>query len=136
MKNWILPAVAIGALLFMRTKQSVKKAIEKVSVSLDKIKLGFPLKITLNVFNPTPVKTEITYITGDIRYKGNKVANFSKTETQIVLPGNNKITIELRPSLEALALLKPNPTAPKTISITWELGTAFYNVTGEKSTTL
>jgi hypothetical protein len=136
MKNWILPAVAIGALLFMRTKQGVKKAIEKVSVSLDKIKLGFPLKITLNIFNPTDIKTEITYITGDIRYKGSKVASFSKTESQIVTPGNNKITIELKPSLEALTLLKPNPGAPKTISITWEVGTSFYNITGEKSTTL
>lgn len=136
MKNWILPAVAIGALLFMRTKQSVKKAIEKVSVTLDKIKLGFPLKITLSIFNPTPVKTEITYISGEIKYKGNKVASFSKTESQILQPGTNKITIELRPSLEAIALLKPNPTAPKTITINWEVGTAFYNVSGEKSTTL
>jgi len=136
MKNWVLPAIAIGALLFMKTKQGVKKAIEKVSVSLDKIKLGFPLKITLNIFNPTDIKTEITYITGDIRYKGSKVASFSKTESQIVTPGNNKITIELKPSLEALALLKPNPGTPKTISITWEVGTSFYNITGEKSTTL
>jgi hypothetical protein len=79
---------------------------------------------------------EVTYITGDIRYKSVRVATFSKTETQIVLPGNNKIEITVKPSLEALALLKPNPTAPKTINITWEVGTAFYNITGEKSTTL
>jgi hypothetical protein len=136
MKNWILPAVAIGALLFMRTKQAVKKAVEKISVILDKIKIGFPLKITLNIFNPTDLKTTITFISGDIRYKGSKVASFSKTESQVVIPGNNKITIELRPSLEALALLKPSPQAPKTISITWEVGTNFYSVTGEKSTTL
>jgi hypothetical protein len=136
MKNWILPAVAIGALLFMRSKQAVKKAVEKISVSLDKIKLGFPLKITLNVFNPTDIKTEITYITGGISYKGSKVATFSKTESQIVLPGNNKITIELKPSLEALSLLKANPTAAKTITVTWEVGTNFYNIAGEKSTTL
>jgi len=136
MKNWILPAVAIGALLFMRTKQGVKKAIERLSVSLDRVKPELPLKITLNVFNPTPVKMEVTYITGDIRYKGVRVATFSKTESQIVIPGNNKIEITVKPSLEALALLKPNPTAPKTITITWEVGTAFYNVTGEKSTTL
>jgi hypothetical protein len=136
MKNWILPAVAIGALLFMRTKQGVKKAVEKISVSLDKIKLGFPLKITLNVFNPTDIKTTVTYISGDIRYKGSKVASFSKTESQVVIPGNNKITIELKPSLEALALLKPSPGTPKTISITWEVGTNFYSINGEKSTTL
>ena len=136
MKNWILPAVAIGALLFMRSKQAVKKAVEKISVSLDKIKLGFPLKITLNVFNPTDIKTEVTYISGSISYKGSKVATFSKTESQIVLPGNNKITIELKPSLEALSLLKANPGAAKTITVTWEVGTNFYNITGEKSTTL
>jgi hypothetical protein len=136
MNNWILPTVAIGALLFMKSKQATKKALEKISVSLDKIKLGFPLKITLNVFNPTDIKTEVTYITGDIRYKGNKVATFSKTESQVMVPGNNKITIELKPSLEALALLKPSPGTPKTISVTWEVGTNFYNITGEKSTTL
>jgi hypothetical protein len=136
MQNWILPAVAIGALLFMRSKQAVKKAVEKVSVSLDKIKLGFPLKITLNIFNPTDLKTTITYITGDIRYKGNKVATYSKTESQVITPGNNKIEIELKPSLEALALLKKTPNAPKTISVTWEVGTNFYNISGEKSTTL
>jgi len=136
MKNWLLPAVAIGALLFMRTKQATKKAIEKISVSLDKIKLGFPLKITLNIFNPTDIKTEVTYITGDIRYKGNKLATFSKTESQVIVPGNNKITVELKPSLEALALLKPSPGTPKIISVTWEVGTNYYNITGEKSTTL
>jgi hypothetical protein len=136
MKNWLFPAVAIGALLFMRTKQATKKAIEKISVSLDKIKLGFPLKITLNIFNPTDIKTEVTYITGDIRYKGNKLATFSKTESQVIVPGNNKITVELKPSLEALALLKPSPGTPKIISVTWEVGTNFYNITGEKSTTL
>jgi hypothetical protein len=136
MKNWILPAIAIGALLFMRTKQATKKAIEKISVSLDKIKLGFPLKITLNVFNPTDIKTEVTYITGSISYKGSKVASFSKTETQVVMPGNNKITIELKPSLEALSLLKASPGIPRTISVSWEVGTNFYNITGEKSTTL
>jgi long-subunit fatty acid transport protein len=136
MQNWILPAVAIGALLFMRSKQAVKKAVEKISVSLDKIKLGFPLKITLNIFNPTDLKTTITYITGDIRYKGNKVATYSKTESQVITPGNNKIEIELKPSLEALALLKKTPNAPKTISVTWEVGTNFYNISGEKSTTL
>jgi hypothetical protein len=64
------------------------------------------------------------------------VATFSKTESQIVLPGNNKITIELKPSLEALSLLKANPTAAKTITVTWEVGTNFYNIAGEKSTTL
>ena len=136
MKNWLLPAVAIGALLFMKTKQATKKAIEKISVSLDKIKLGFPLKITLNVFNPTDIKTEVTYITGSISYKGSKVASFSKTETQVVTPGNNKITIELKPSLEALSLLKASPGTPRTISVAWEVGTNFYNITGEKSTTL
>ena len=136
MKNWILPAVAIGTLLFMRSKQATKKAIERISVSLDKVVPSFPLKITLKIFNPTDIKTEITYISGSVTYKGFEVATFGKTESQVMVPGNNKITLEVKPSLGALNLLKPHPNEPRTISVKWEIGTNFYNITGEKNTTI
>jgi len=136
MKNWILPAVAIGALLFMRSKQAVKKAVEKLSVSLDSVTPSFPLKITLKIFNPSDIKAEITYISGQVFYKGYEVATFSKTESQVMVPGNNKITLTIKPSLGALNLLVPHPKEPKTILIKWEVGTNFYNITGEKSYTL
>jgi hypothetical protein len=136
MKNWILPAVAIGALLFMRSKQSVKKAIERLSVTLDRVEPTFPLKITLKIFNPSNIKAELTYITGQIFYKGFEVATFSKTESQIMVPGNNKITLTIKPSLGALNLLIPHPKEPKTILIKWEVGTNYYNIPGEKSYTL
>jgi hypothetical protein len=133
----ILPLLAIGAFIFAVTKQETKKALEKVSVSFGKIKWGWPIKLTLKIENPTALKVEITFIRGSIKYKGTEVAKFRKTDSQIMNPGTNEVTLEISPSVEALALLKKSEKqAPRVISINWEVGTSLYSITGEKSTTI
>lgn len=135
MRIGILPAVAIGALIFAALKQGTKKAIEQISVTFEGIKPGWPPLIKLNLFNPTSLKVEITYIKISVLYKEIEVATLSTFETRVLNPGNNKIQLELKPSLQALSLINA-PAGPKTIRVTWDIGTKLYSITGEKSTTL
>jgi len=135
MKNF-LPLVAIGALIYAATRQGVKKAIEKISVSFKKIKPGLPPKIVLEFFNPSPLKVEVTFIKVTILYKGVEVATLSDLNTRIINPGSNDIELTLRPSIQALSLLNVTKGTPRTIGITWEVGTKLYSITGEKQTTL
>lgn len=133
----ILPLIAIGALVIAFTKQQTKKAIEKIQVSFGSVKWGWPIKLNLKIENPTALKVQITYIKGVIQYKGVTVADFKKMDTQVMQPGTNSITLEISPSVEALALLKKSKKQePRKISIAWEVGTSLYSITGEKSTTI
>jgi len=135
--NLVLPLIAIAALAFAATKQATKKAIEKISVTFKRIKLGLPPKIVLSVFNPTPLKVEITFIRIGISYRGTEVVNLSDLETRVMNPGENELTLTLRPSLEAISLIfRPQKGTPKTIRVNWEIGTKLYSITGEKQTTL
>ena len=135
--NLFLPLIAIAAIAFAATRQATKKAIEKISVTFKRIKLGLPPKIVLSVFNPTPLKVEITFIRIGISYRGTEVVNLSDLETRVMNPGENEITLTLRPSLEAISLIfRPQRGTPKTIRVTWEIGTKLYSITGEKQTTL
>jgi len=134
--NWILPIIALGALAIAATKQSVKKAVEKISVSLKRIKIGFPPKLVLDVFNPSPLKVTITFINIRILYKGVEVVKLQDLETRVMNPGANEVTLTLRPSLEAIQLLFTPKGTTRTILVTWEIGTTLYSITGEKSTTL
>jgi hypothetical protein len=131
-----LPLIAIGALIYAATRQGVKKAIEKISVSLKQIKPGLPPKIVLEFLNPTPLKVEITFIKISVTYKGVEVATLSDTNTRVINPGSNDIELTLRPSIQAISLLNVTKGTPRTIGVTWEIGTKLYSITGEKQTTL
>ena len=131
-----LPLIAIGALVYAATRQGVKKAIEKISVSLKQIKPGLPPKIVLEFLNPTPLKVEITFIKISVTYKGVEVATLSDTNTRVINPGSNDIELTLRPSIQAISLLNVTKGTPRTIGVTWEIGTKLYSITGEKQTTL
>ena len=135
MRIGILPAIGLGALLFAALRQQTKKAIEKISVGFDGIKAGWPPKIKLSLFNPTSLKVEIIFIRISIFYKEIEVARLSDTETRVIQPGANKLTLEIKPTLSALALINA-PKCPRIIRVTWEIGTKLYSITGEKSTTL
>lgn len=135
MRIGILPAVAIGALIFAALKQGTKKAIEQIAVTFEGIKPGWPPKIKLGIFNPTQLKIEITFIKISVFYKEIEVATLSSFQTRIMNPGNNRLDLDLKPSLSAIALINA-PKGPKVIRVTWEIGTKLYSVTGEKSTTL
>ena len=134
--NWILPIIALGALAIAATKQQVKKAVEKISVDLKRIKIGLPPKLVLNVFNPAPIRVTITFINIRILYKGIEVVKLQDLETRVMNPGNNEITLTLKPSIEAIRLLFTPKGTARTILVTWEIGTNLYSITGEKQTTI
>lgn len=135
MKN-LLPLIGIGALIYAATRQATKKAVEKISVSFKAIKPGLPPKIVLEFFNPTPFKIEVTFIKVSITYKGIEVATLSDLNTRIINPGSNDITLTLKPSIQALNLLNTTKGTPRTLGVTWEIGTKLYSITGEKQTTI
>lgn len=136
MRLGILPIIGIGALILGALKQSANKAIDQITVTITGIIGGLPPKIKIRLFNPTNLEVEITYIKIQILYKGQEIATLSNLATRIIQPGNNDLTFELRPSLGAIGLLAVKKDAPKTISINWQVGTRFYEITGEKQTTL
>lgn len=136
MQLGLLPIIGIGALILGALKQSAKKAIDQISVTIAGIIPGLPPKIKINLFNPTGIKAEITYVKIQIAYKGQEIATLSNLETRYINPGDNKITFELKPSLGAIGLLNVPKGTKRTISITWQVGTKLYEVKGEKSTTL
>lgn len=136
MRLGILPIIGIGALILGALRQSARKAIDQITVTITGIIGGLPPKIKIRLFNPTSLEVEITYIKIQILYKGQEIATLSNLSTRIIQPGNNDLTFELRPSLGAIGLLAVKKGAPKTISINWQVGTRFYEITGEKQTTL
>lgn len=135
MRPGFLPLLGIGALIFAALKQGTKKAVEQIKVSFDGIKKGWPPQIKLSIFNPTQLKLEITFIKISVFYKEIEVATLSSFETRIMQPGNNKLALDIKPSLSAIALINA-PAGPKIVRVTWEIGTKLYSVTGEKSATL
>lgn len=136
MRIGILPLIGIGALIFGALRQSARKAIDQISVSITGIVPGLPPKIKFNLFNPTSIKAEVTYIKIQILYKNQEVATLSNLETRYIAPGDNKLTLELKPSLGAIGLLSVPKSTKRTITIKWQVGTRFYEVTGEKSSTI
>jgi hypothetical protein len=132
----ILPLIGIGALIYAATRQYTRKAVEKISVTFKKVIPGLPPKIVLDFFNPTQLKVEVTFIRVSISYKGVEVATLSDLNTRIINPGSNEIRLTLKPSIQAIGLLNVTKGTPRTIGITWEVGTKLYSITGEKQTTL
>jgi len=136
MKISLLPALGIGALIFAALRQGTKKAIEKISVTFEGIKVGLPPKIKIGIFNPTSLKVEITFIKISVFYKETEVATLSNFDTRLINPGQNSLQLDLKPSLSAIGLLNKTKGTPRVIRVTWEVGTKLYSVTGEKSATL
>ena len=135
MRTSFLPLLGIGALIFAAMRQGTKKAIEQIAVSFEGIKPGWPPKIKLSIFNPTQLKVEITFIKISVFYKEIEVATLSSFQNRVMNPGNNRLDLDLKPSLSAIALINA-PKGPKVVRVSWEIGTKLYSVTGEKSATL
>jgi len=135
MRGAFLPLLGIGALIFAAMRQGTRKAVQQITVNFEGIRAGWPPKIKLSIFNPTQLRVEITFIRISVFYKQIEVATLSSFQTRIMNPGQNKLDLDLRPSVSAIALINA-PKGPKVIRVTWEIGTKLYSVTGEKSTSL
>lgn len=136
MKLGLLPILGIGAVALMALKQRTKKAINQLQVQIDGIQLGLPPKIRINLINPTALQIEVTYVRIQVKYKGVEIAKLSNLETRRINPGKNQITLDLMPSISAIALLTKPSGEKRSIGISYQVGTRLYEVTGEKETTI
>jgi len=133
--NWIFPLIGIGALLATYAKKRVEKAVDKITVDFKDIKKKWPVEVVLSVFNPTPFSITTQFIKVTIKYKGITVGNISELQPRTLKPGSQDITLQIRPSLEALAFFIKSPARArkdKDILIQWSIGTTLYQVDGEK----
>ena len=136
MRIGILPLIGIGALIVGFLRNYTQKAISQIAVQFRGIELKFPPVIKFNFFNPTPLKVEITYIKVQVKYKGIEVATLNNTETRIIQPGDNSISLTLMPSPSALDFITAPKGGLRTIGVTYQVGTKLYEVSGENQTTL
>jgi hypothetical protein len=136
MRVGILPLLGIGALIIGFLRNYTQKAISQIAVQFRGIELKFPPIIKFNFFNPTPLKVEITYIKVQVKYKGIEVATLNNTETRIIQPGDNSISLTLMPSPSALDFITAPKGGARTIGITYQVGTKLYEVSGANQATL
>lgn len=136
MRLGLLPLLGIGALIVGFLRNYTKKAIDQITVEFRGIELKFPPVIKFNLYNPTPLKVEITYIKVQVKYKGIEVATLNNPDTRIIQPGDNAINLTLMPSPSALDLFNAPKGTPRTIGITWQIGTKLYEVSGAQQATI
>jgi LEA14-like dessication related protein len=136
MQIGILPIIGIGALIVAALRQYTRKAVDQISVEFRGVNFKLPPVVRLNVFNPTPLKVEVTYIKIQIRYKGVTIADLNNFDTRIMQPGNNAINLSLRPSIEAIKLISMPKGSPRTFGVSYQIGTKLYQISGENQTTI
>jgi len=136
MRLGLLPILGIGALIIGFLRNYTKKAISQITVEFRGIDFKLPPVIKFNLFNPTPLKVEITYIKVQVRYKGIQVATLNNLDTRIIQPGDNVINLTLMPSADALELIRAPKGTPRTIGITYQVGTKLYEVSGAQQATI